>query len=588
MAIRKSYLSIENQVKFEMLSKADQAEILNCKSIEEASGLLEKMKGQIRFSVDRYEPKIQISGSLVKYKTKKLFTESFEEDDIKDYMSLVDMSEIMEDEVITGELKRKINSMQKDGKEPLQCLVYSTKHNEKIFYNNEKKVAVWAQVIADTVNSSPDYAESIDHMLVNWRMWKYQITMLITACGFMKQNEKLDEVIRDLYIDHDDDKVRYTVMKRMLHGLNEANYRCAFTILKKSDFIASDIDRKYFGSLRRKLENATFEEREALYAAFRGTQGFKGAKRRRIEALFEEEKEETGIVKKINEAPLEQKASVLKMVHEKVYGTQRDYREIAGQAKNIRQYRTEIQEMFMNKLKKTSVGNEDIKVYGLAIGELDQDGRAISFLEEQMSIYHNPEKKLIIAYVLAVLSDQYIDEYIDKVLKYDGNDIQSVLYLVKNLMRRGKNQVVRQYLYMNCLKIKEQKGDDSREFKNSLRNIGIYLQGGSTITIYDLKFDQMLFEFIGYNKMYGTFEKSRCTGRNATLVLGIFESVMDKSNYEGRYMKFMWDLFAYFRDINLDLTNRIVDMVKHLTGGRPPGVGGIPSAEDVTSVMEGE
>lgn len=570
MAIRTGQLSFADQLKFGMLSKADQAKVLNCKSIQEASSMLADMKESVRFSLTSYEPKLQVSGSSVKYKTKNLFTEIFEEEDVKDFIALAEMSAMTEDEVVIGELKRKIGSMQKDGKQPLQCLVYATKQNEKVFYNNEKKVAVWAQVIADTVNSNPDNDVSINHMLVNWGMWKYQITMLITACGFMRQNEKLDEVIRDLYIDYDDDKVRYTVMKRLLRGLNEANYQCAFSMLKKADFIAADIDRKYFGALRRKVENATTEEREALYAAFRGTQGFSGAKRQRVESLFVE-KEETGIAKKINESAPDQKETILKMVHSKVYGTQRDYREIAKQTKNIRKYRIEIQEMFMNKLEKTNVGLEDIKVYGLAVGDLDQEGRAVPFLEEQMSLYNDTDKQLMFAYVLAVLSDQHIDGYIEKVLKYDGNSVQSVLFSVKNLMRRGKNQVVRKCLYANCLKIKEQKGIDSREIKIALRNIGIYLQGGSTVAIYDVKFDQMLFEFIGYNNVDGAFDKSKCTARNATLVLSILENVMDKSNYEGRYMKFMWDLFAYFRNTNLDLTNRIDDAVKHLTGQ------GIPS-----------
>ena len=570
MAIRRDQLSLQDQYKYEMISEADKATVdnymRNCKSIEEVSSLLGEMKACVHASLTSYEPKLQVSGSSVKYKTKNLFTEIFEEEDVKDFIALAEMSSTMEDEVVGGELKRKISSMQKEGKQPLQCLVYATKQNEKVFYNNEKKVAVWAQVIADTVDDSTDYDVSINHMLVNWGMWKYQITMLITACGFMKQqNERLDEVIRDLYTDYDDDKVRYTVMKRLLRGLNEANYQCAFTMLKKANFIASDIDRKYFGALRRTVENATVEEREALYAVFRGTQGFSGAKRLRVESLFDK-KEETGIAKKINESSVDQKETILKMVHGKVYGTQRDYREIAKQAKDIRQYRTEIQEMFMNKLEKTIVGYEDIKVYGLAIGDLDQEGRAIPFLEEQMSLYDDIDKQLMFAYVLAVLSDQHIDGYIDKVLKYDGNRAQSVLFSVKKLMRSGKNPVVRQYLYTNCLKIKEEKGIDSRELETALRNIGIYLQGGSTVAIYDVKFDQMLFEFIGYNKAEGSFDKSKCTARNATIVLGILENVMDKNNYEGRYMKFMWDLFAYFRNANPDLANRIDDAVKDLTG----------------------
>ena len=572
MTIRINQLTFSDQIKFGMLSKEDQARVLNCKSINEAKALLNNMRESVRLDIGSYEPKLQVSGSAVKYKTKNLFTEIFDEQDVKDFIALVEMSAELEDEVAAGELKRKISDMQRQGRQPLQCLVYATKQNEKSFYNNEKKVSLWAQVIAETVNANPEYAVSINHMLVNWGMWKCQIRMLITACGYMRRIEKLDEVIRDLYTDYDDDKVRFTVIKRLLHGFDQENYKSAFLMLRKADFIGTESDRKYFNALKRKVENAGQEEKEALYIAFRGTQGISGARRRRIEALFVDEPESGSIAKEINESSAEQKDAVLRMVHNKIYGAQRDYREVAGQARQIIQYRTEIQQMFMDKLSKTHVGLEDIKIYSLAIGDLDESGRAVPFLEEQMSLYFDEEKKVMFSYVLAVLSDEYIDLFIDTVLKYDGNSVSSLLNSVRNLGRQGKNQIIRQYLYSNCLNIKELKGIDSREFKTALRNIGVFLQGRNTYAVYDVKFDQMLFEFLGYNKAEGVVDEVKCTTRKAALVLGILENVMDQNNYEGRYMKFMWDLFAYFRDRNVEITKRIDETVKHLTGQ------GIPTA----------
>ena len=112
---------------------------------------------------------------------------------------------------------------------------------------------------------------------------------------------------------------------------------------------------------------------------------------------------------------------------------------------------------------------------------------------------------------------------------------------------------------------------DSNKFKTCLRNIGEFIQGGHTVAIYDVKFDQLLFDFLVYDKINDSFEKTRCTARNASLVLQILESVMDKNNYEGRYMKFMWNLFVVFKNANMDLSNRIDDVVKRLTGQ------GIPS-----------
>ena len=46
---------------------------------------------------------------------------------------------------------------------------------------------------------------------------------------------------------------------------------------------------------------------------------------------------------------------------------------------------------------------------------------------------------------------------------------------------------------------------------------------------------------------------------------------MDRSNYEGRYMQFVGDLFTYMKDKNNELASKIDRLVKTLTGQ------GIPS-----------
>ena len=423
MGIRKDQLSFSDQLKLCMLSKEDQADVLNSKTTDEAIKKLNDKKKSIRLEVGSYEPKLQVSGSSVKYKTKNLFTDVFDEQDVKDFIILADMSSNMEEEVVKGELKRKIRTMSKEGKQPLQCMVYSTKQNEKVFYNNDKKVRIWAQVIADTVNSNKDYVSSINHMLVNWEIWKHQITLLITACEYIKHNEKLDEVIRDLYLNYEDDKVKYTVIKRLLHGLNLDNYLSAFVMLKNVDFISSDTDRKYINALKKKIENATQEERKALYDAYRSVQGFNGPKRKWIETLFGKNIE-SELVKRINESRPEEKDIILREVNKKVYGSTMDYREVSMQARNIKQYRNEIQEMFMQKLDKSTLGLEDIKTYGLAICDLDSKGKAIPFIKEQMSLCNDEAKQLMFCYVLAVMADSYIDSFINAVLRYDGIKIK--------------------------------------------------------------------------------------------------------------------------------------------------------------------
>ena len=130
---------------------------------------------------------------------------------------------------------------------------------------------------------------------------------------------------------------------------------------------------------------------------------------------------------------------------------------------------------------------------------------------------------------------------------------------------------MRLHLYPECARIAEEKGMESLEFKTALKNLGEYLQNRSTMVVYDIRFDQLFFDFLGYDKVNLRFDESKCTARNAILVLDILENVMDKSNYEGRYMKFMWNLFSRFRNTNAELAKRIESNVKKLTGQ------GIPS-----------
>ena len=563
MSFRSNQLPMPEQLKLRLLNEEDRVAVLKCRTVDEAIALLKSKEESVRLPVGSYEPKLQVSGSAVKYKTKNLFTENFDEQDVKDFMNLAELSLTTPDEVVVGELQRIIKAVAIKGKQPLQCMVYATKQKEKVFFNNDKKVSVWAEEIAQYINTNPENITSINHMLVNWGMWKFQIVLLITACGFIKQNEKLDEVIRDLYTDYDDDKVRYAVMKRLFQGLNTDNYQSAFAMLKKVNFIK---DRKYFNILKKRIQEATEKEFKALYAAFRGTQGFNAREYRKIENLFNEQ-EESEIVKLVNQSNPDQKDVILKDIKNRIFGQQRECRFVALQAKNFKLYRSEIQQLFMKKLNSRFVSDEEVKICGLAIGDLDTDEKeAISFFDEQLKKCNDDSKKVMYSYVKAVLSDDFVDNFILCMMKYDGGSID-FLKSVGNLKRPNKNPLIRRSLYDNCLRIKEKNGFDSSEFKTAIRNIGVYLQGGITSLIYDVRLDQMLFDFIGYDAVNRVIDGDKCTERNVKLVLEILENdVMNKSNYEGRYQNFMWDLFKFFKDLNdIDITDRIENSVKRLS-----------------------
>ena len=59
MTIRINQLTFGDQIKFGMLSKEDQARVLNCRSINEAKALLNNMRESVRLDIGSYEPKLQ-------------------------------------------------------------------------------------------------------------------------------------------------------------------------------------------------------------------------------------------------------------------------------------------------------------------------------------------------------------------------------------------------------------------------------------------------------------------------------------------------------------------------------------------------
>ena len=562
--IKTTTLSIGEQIKYNMLSKSDQAKILNCNDLGEARKMLEKMKESVHLSSEKYQPKLHVSGSSVQYKTKNLFTEFFEEKDVVDFVSIGEMASMVEAEVLRSELNRKISKMEREGKQPLQCMIYATKKNEKVFYNNDKIVDLWARVVANTVNSNMKYINSMNHMLVNWGMWKNQIILLIKACVIINYDEKLDEVIRDLYTDYDDDKVRYTVIKRLFHGTNSNNLRSGFIMLKNADFIGNESDRKYFNTLRKRVEAASIEEKEAIYNAFRGVQGFNGVKKKRIESLFFDEKD-TGIAKEINDASEDNKEEMLKTVEEMINGTYKKCMEVSRATSNITQYKQEVQQLFIQKIRDGRPSSSEIKICGIAIVNLDENGVAIPVLEEELSRCKDEEEEMVFLYVLSGISDSYANRFIEKLLNYDSKNVQEAIGNVRFSYRPNRNQVLRHYLFENCQKIKDDEGYQSRRFQLALRNLSAFLSGRSTMALYDIRFDDLFYGYLAYERETGKFNPEICTVRNVSLILNIMENVMDKTNYKGRYMKFISDLYENFKN-NRDVMRRIDELVKNLTG----------------------
>ena len=92
MSIRINQFSFDKQIKISLLSKDEQDRVLNSDNIENDLKLLEDLENNIQLEEGLYEPTLQMSGSLRKYKTKNLFTEIFDKQDVIDFMTIAEMS----------------------------------------------------------------------------------------------------------------------------------------------------------------------------------------------------------------------------------------------------------------------------------------------------------------------------------------------------------------------------------------------------------------------------------------------------------------------------------------------------------------
>jgi len=572
MALRPTMLSFQDQLKLRGLSEEDRKEVLSQPDKLSAISLLAKKETIKKLPEGIYEPTLQISGSSVKYKTKNLFTENFDEKDVIDFseiFELINSNSEVNYEVIIGEIKRKCNKMIKEKKQPIQCLVYSTKCKEKVFFNNEKKVIELAKHIAVLVNENSSYLSSITHMLVNWDMWKNQIQLLIMSCTYIKESEKLDEIIRELYTQHESDKIRYAVYNRLFNSNDEKNYKAAFNMLKNCDFITSIQDKKYFNVLR---EVSKGVNAEAIHNVYRQMTGFDSKAKQKIDNLFiTEYKAEDDTIFLINSDD-SKKEKVLNEVKTLLFSGYKNYKDFIFNINKIKNFKTEILEVMMEHLSQNKVTYNDIKHIGIAIGNLGGE-KGISFLKNQRSLTNDDNIRLVYSYVLAYLSDSFINEYTKSMLCYDTSNSPGLLETVRQITHNGKITIIRKCLFENFSEIVANTPETSMKTERAYKNMSIIIHSTSAASsYYDLRYDNVFFEFLGYDKTSQSLQDGKCTYRKTTMVLNILENVMDKNNYNGRYMLFMGVLYSFFKNTKIDLSNRIDNIAKLLTGQGIPAI----------------
>lgn len=570
MSIKLNELDWQDQIHFSFLPKETQDKLLSsCNSIKELKEQIEVIKK--RNNRAEYEPLLGVSGTKTKYQTRNVFTEYFLENDVKGFIDFIHDIIVAKPpyEVVRRELEQRIKSIEAQERQPLECMVYATKHEEKTFFSDENRVKIWAGCIADLVNSNGRYIKSMNHMLVNWERWKPQMTLLIQSCTYIKESEVLDEVIRNQYTNYDDDIVSIAAYKRFLNSHSIENYKASFEVLKNKDIAKY---HQYFALLRKTIKDASQHKKDLMKKAFElKQQDLSEETRRRVNQLFHQHEEENDLILRINQSKGDEREHLLMEFSKRVQdeSDREEYVQLINESRNVHKYKKDIQSILIDKLKNNS--GYDFKMLGRAIASLDQN-RALDFFHNMVDQSSSDEIRLKFLYLLAMNDDQSIDAFIKALLSIDSDKNTSKFMRQIIYANSRKDDLIRESIYKNCKNIKEQYGITSYHFKNALYNLCDYMTNRrNAIAIYKVDFDQLFFEFLGYDKKTNSIKKD-CSSKNAKLVIRILGTIMDKEVYHARYIEFIWCIYDYFKTRDNKFAKRIDNMVRKNTGEGMPSI----------------
>lgn len=594
MAIKKKDLeqelkrNLDLNLKFKNLKPMEQAEILNrCSTVADAKKMIaEKAEEPVFLSSGTYSAETSVSGNnIAHYRSKQLFDalSNFEEEDIEDFISCAEDSFMnYSKNFIADELRIKMKKMMQKNCSPLQCMVYATKSIEKKFYSNSEVINLWGKVIAEHVEKYPEEVYRINYMLINWKMWKEQILLLLQSSIMISENkqnaeylERLSTIIRDEYGTTSEEKLRFTVLQYLLKGCRFENYTCAFRILKKVNFI-KEVNKKYYRILEEKVRYASNTEMELLFQAYQNiaAHGFgemESQKCRWIESLLKGARG-MEIIEYINQAAHNEQQQVLEEV-QRILDNPEQASNFYQNLKEITQFRSEIQTLFQRKLlnHNGSLNIGEIKSLSFSLLNMDRE-KGLSILKQLAQQPRPQAEKLVYQFVLANYNENNMSAFVSQLLDYQEKE--KVIPFVKSIKIKERQQQFAEILYQKLKQISVQNGFASKEFKTAMNNIGIFMRDNTTSDVYSPMTDSLLFSFLGYHEKEGTFDRERCTSQNLTRVFFILDNIMTKQNYKERYMQFMQALFYHFKNVNVSasIQKDIETRIRRMTGEGLPDI----------------
>lgn len=140
MTIQKNRLPLEAQNIFKQLDQKQKQEILQSKTISEAIEKLQNTGLQSNFEKDEELEKVvtDVDGSIMRYRSKQLFKEVFDESDVVCFENIIDKLFVYGLSDIENDLKYEVNRMYQE--KNAHCSVWFMQHIIKKRILSKKKL----------------------------------------------------------------------------------------------------------------------------------------------------------------------------------------------------------------------------------------------------------------------------------------------------------------------------------------------------------------------------------------------------------------------------------------------------------------
>lgn len=595
MAIQRNRLPLEAQSIFDQLDQVRKQEILQSKTISEAISKLQNtgIATNLEKEEELEKTVTGIDGSLIRYRSKQLFTDVFSPSDVVDFENIIEKSFIYDEPNIEIDLKSKLNAMNRQKKCPLQCMVYATHHMEKKFYQRRIWVEMWANIIADYVQEHEDTIKSICHMLTNWERWDHQIYLLLLACSQIGESPELDDILRTGYANSKKEKIRLAVMDRFLSlDVNEKNERNAFrnfqsvfAILRDVDFLNNPTERECFTLLKNEIrycyekKEENQKKLELLYEALFKMPNFSTTKRSHLETLFETPETNKNAVEQINAAENAEKAKIIvtKLLNDTERTRNADaLNEFLRNTKNINQHKKTVQNVLIMRINRNDIPSQNIVRYNSAVLRLDDQDNETGqiFLRRRLQIPDiSQREKLQIQYNLSFTNNPSdLEIFIRALLSYSDENRNTTYYNRRNNrdfisdLSYNRHPYLSEYLISCCKEIIRKEGFLSKKLEIALINAGYYFKKQEEQ--YPTELDDIIFQCIDYQPGI-SFEpnKNICSPYRVQKILEILQNLpLSSPQRAEKYKQFLTVLRTRYRK-HTTICNKIDNLSKKINDG---------------------